>query len=122
MLSRSYELYAKESGAYEIVLRGYSFYALFLQGFWAIANGQFFQYFVLGLPTIMLGFLAEVWSVGAIILIGYLVFAFGFYYPVKSSRWRAKELLKSRYDLIYSTEATSAKDVLQKYAKLSTAA
>lgn len=120
MFKRNFELYANEDGAYEILPKNYSFYALFFQFFWAIVNGTFLRYFVLGLPFPVLGFIAEQNAFGSYLFLAYTFFAFALFYPARFSTWRSKKLLSKGYKLVLETQAKTAKEVLSNYANLST--
>src|SRR5690606_21485085 len=111
-------IYAKDDGAFEVLARGYSPIALLLQLFWAIANSTY-KYFLLGLPLVFLGFIAEEFSpLGGYILAIYIVLAFLIYYPFRANAWRSSLLVARGYKVIFTTEATSAKVALRKYAEV----
>ena len=118
MIQRTYEIYAKDVGAYEVIARGYSSIALLLQLFWAIANSTY-KYFLLGLPLVFLGFVAEEFSpVGGYILAKYIVLAFFIYYLFRANAWRSRLLVARGFKVIFTTKATSAKVALRKYAEV----
>lgn len=118
MIEREYRLYAKDDGPYELVPQGYSVLAMFLQLFWAIANGVFLKFVGLFIPVIVLANVAEsIPAVGSFMLIPYIYLAFLVYFPLRAFAWREKVLTTKGYKLITSVRAKSAQAALRKYAE-----
>tara|TARA_R110001592_G_C12655855_1_gene701878 strand:- start:177 stop:548 length:372 start_codon:yes stop_codon:yes gene_type:complete len=118
MIEREYRLYARDEGPYELVPQGYSVLAMFLQLFWAIANGVFLKFVCLFIPIIILGNVAEsIPGVGSFILMPYIFLAFLVYFPLRAFAWREKVLTNKGYKLITSVRAKSAQAALQKYSE-----
>ena len=120
-IERNYHLYLDSQGAYEIVSVGWSFSALVLQLFWAIAYGVFRKYLLLFTPIVILGILAETELLNAnylkIVGITYLIGAFLIYFPYIAFKWHEKNLLAKGYVLQAMLKARSSNEALRKYAE-----
>lgn len=118
MHERTYELYAKDSGPYEIVPSGWSLLPATLQLFWAISNGVLGKYFLLGIPLIALGVLNGLVSqLFSYVALAYIFIAFYVYFPTVAFSWRAQVLRSRGYHLRSSIKAASSKAALRKYAE-----
>ena len=117
MRERTFHLYSKGTGPYELVPTGWSFLAALLGPFWAIANGLLARYVVLSLPLIPLTMLVNLVSSAFLaVVFAYGVGALLVYFPIKAFPWREQVLQNNGYKLQSRIVALSAQDALRKYA------
>ena len=117
MRERTFHLYSKGMGPYELVPTGWSFLAALLGPYWALANGFLVRYLLLYLPLVPLGMLANLASRAFLVAaFAYAIAAFLVYFPLNAFAWRERVLQSSGYKLQSSIVALSAQDALRKYA------
>lgn len=117
MKERTYLLYSKRSGQYEIVPTGYSLLAATLGMFWAAANGLLGHYFLLMAPMVPLVALGKLLSPAFLYLaLVYLATVFFYYFPSRAFAWRASRLEARGFKLQASLMAGSSAEALRKYA------
>ncbi len=117
MFTRTYHLYAKGMGPYEIVPSGWSFLAAVLGALWALSNGVFLRYAALMVPAIPFLVLSELHQAFAVLAITYLFAVSWVYFPLKAFSWREQVLRSRGYELRCSLVAKSSNDMLRKYTE-----
>lgn len=118
MKERTYLLYAKRFGEYEIVPTGYSLLAAGLGIFWAAANGLLGRYLLLAAPIIPLAALGKLVSPAFLTLaFGYAAAALFYYFPSNAFAWRASHLEARGLKLRARLVAGSPAEALRKYAE-----
>lgn len=120
---RLFELYVHPSGAYEVLKKGWSFWALFFNLFWAIANGVFVRFLKILLPAFLLmvaGMLLIAMSQAAVIgMVLALVGQFStlgalVYFSMVATSWRSDLLVSNGYQHVATIEAWTGHQALQK--------
>ncbi len=122
---RTYHLYAKPSGKYEIIPEGFSEIVFFLAPLWVFANGLFVEFFaimaVFSIPLFIIGSTGTdsvVWG-----LVGFTSFAIGYIYFVSIAyKLRAKDLKRYGYEKIATIESSSARSALREWSQTDEAA
>ncbi len=122
---RTYHLYAKPSGKYEIIPEGFSEIVFFLAPLWVFANGLFVEFFaimaVFSIPLFIIGSTgtdSAVWG-----LVGFASFATGYIYFVSIAyKLRAKDLKRYGYEKIATIESSSARSALREWSQTDEAA
>lgn len=117
---RTYHLYAKRSGKYEIIPEGFSELVFFLAPLWVFANGLFVEFFaimaIFAIPLIVIASLG-IESV-PLILVGLLILASGYIYFVSIAyKLRAKDLKRYGYERIATIESSSARNALREWSQ-----
>jgi hypothetical protein len=122
---REFRLFEHRSGAYELLVRGWSFWALMFHMFWAIGNGVFPRFAKFFLPACLVmgvGLLLldiEEYELVAMIIVDLsILFVTGFvvYFSMVATRWRAELLVKNGYKLVATIRAWSGQQALKKWA------
>ena len=122
---RDFRLFKHSSGAYELLPRGWSFWALLFHVFWAIGNGVFLRYakfFIPALIATVIGALLLAFetyeSVAFIVIdISALYFtAFSIYFSFVAFEWRADLLRHNGYEHIATIRAWTGRQALRKWS------
>ena len=122
---RTYHLYAKPSGKYEIIPEGFPKLVFFLAPLWVFANGLFVEFFgIMAIFAIPLFVIASLGIESApLILFGMLILAAGYIYFVSIAyKLRAKDLKRYGYEKIATIESSSARNALREWSQTDEAA
>ena len=119
-VDRTYHLYARRNGRFEVVPEGWAPLVLLLGPFWAIANGispKFFGAFLIALvPLAVAGLASETLGFGLVVFGVLISNAVIVFISLRANQWRQESLEAKGFERIASIRAESARQALRTWA------